>query len=320
MKRACVIGCTGQDGSYLCELLLDKGYEVWGSLRRSSSINTTRIDHVFDQLHLRYADLSDYNSLEKLIQECQPDEIYSLGAMSQVRTSFDIPLYTADVDALGTLRLLEIYKNIAPAARFYQASSSEMFGSSPAPQSESTGFHPRSPYGVSKVFSYWAGVNYRESFNLHISNGILFNHESPRRGDTFVTQKIVKGAVDIFHGVKGSLKLGNLDAKRDWGYAPEFVFGMWLMLQQDKPDDYVLATGTTHTVREFCEETFNYLGMKYENYVEIDPKYYRPAEVDVLQGDASKAKRVLQWEPKVKFPELVKIMVDAEMTGEERKP
>src|ERR1700688_1448269 len=319
MKRALVIGATGQDGSYLCELLLEKGYEVWGSLRRSSSINTSRIDPIFDQLHLRYADLCDANSLEKLIQESKPDEIYNLAAQSHVRVSFDIPVYSVDTDALGTLRLLEAVKNWAPEARFYQASSSEMFGSAPAPQSELTPFHPRSPYGCAKVFSYHIAVNYREGYQMHVSNGILFNHESPRRGDTFVTQKIVKGAVDIFHGVKGSLKLGNLDAKRDWGYAPEFVFGMWLMLQQDKPDDYVLATGETHTVREFCEEAFNYLGMKYENYVEIDPKYYRPAEVDVLQGDASKARRILGWEPKVRFPELVKIMVDAEMNGEERK-
>lgn len=318
MKRALITGVTGQDGSYLAELLLEKGYQVWGSLRRSSSFNTSRIDHVFGSMFLRYADLTDAASVDALIQQSQPDEVYNLGAQSHVKTSFDIPEYTADATAIGALHMLQAVKSYAPGARFYQASSSEMFGSTPPPQNESTTFHPRSPYGVAKVYAHNMTVNFREGYGLHASCGILFNHESPRRGDTFVTKKIVNGAVNIFHGLQGSLKLGNLDAKRDWGYAVEYVSAMHLMLQQIKPDDYVIATGETHTVREFCEETFGYLGMRYEDYVEIDPKYYRPAEVDELQGDASKAKRVLGWEPKVKFSELVKIMVDAEMRGETR--
>jgi GDPmannose 4,6-dehydratase len=317
MKRATVVGCTGQDGSYLCELLLEKGYEVWGSLRRSSSFNTGRIDHIFKYLNLCYADLTDAASIENLIIESKPDEIYNLGAQSHVKTSFDIPEYTADATAVGALHMLQSVRAHAPDARFYQASSSEMFGSTPPPQDETTLFHPRSPYGIAKVFAHNMTVNFREGYGLHASCGILFNHESPRRGDTFVTKKIVNGAVNIYQGLQGTLRLGNLDAKRDWGYAPEYVQGMHLMLRQDKPDDYVLATGETHTIREFCEETFSYLGMDYSKYVEIDAKYYRPAEVDVLQGDASKAKRVLGWEPKVRFKELVRIMVDAEMRGEE---
>lgn len=316
-RRALITGITGQSGSYLAELLLKKDYEVWGSLRRSSSFNTGRIDHIFKDLRLVYADLTDAASIENLIVESKPDEIYNLGGQSHVKASFDIPEYTADATAVGVLHMLSSTKMWAPEARFYQASSSEMFGSTPPPQNESTPFHPRSPYGIAKVYAYGTAVNYRESYGMHVSNGILFNHESPRRGDTFVTKKIVNGAVNIYHGLQGSLKLGNLDAKRDWGYAPEYVFGMHLMLQQDKPDDYVLATGETHTIREFCHETFTYLGMNYKDYVEIDPKYYRPAEVDVLQGDASKAKRVLGWEPKVRFKELVQIMVDAEMSGEQ---
>jgi GDPmannose 4,6-dehydratase len=316
MKRALITGITGQDGSYLAELLLEKGYQVWGSLRRSSSFNTGRIDHIFNQLHLRYADLTDASSVENLIIESNPDEVYNLGAQSHVKTSFDIPEYTADATAIGALHMLQAVKSHAPDARFYQASSSEMFGSTPAPQDETTTFHPRSPYGVAKVYAHNMTVNFREGYDLHASCGILFNHESPRRGETFVTKKIVMGAVNIFRGLQGSLKLGNLDAKRDWGYAPEYVNGMYLMLQQDTPDDYVLATGETHTIREFCKETFNYLNMNYQDYVEIDAKYYRPAEVDVLQGDASKAKRVLWWEPEVKFNELVKIMVEAELKGE----
>jgi GDPmannose 4,6-dehydratase len=317
MKKALVTGCTGQDGSYLCELLLNKGYEVWGSLRRSSSFNTARIDHIFNQLHLVYADLTDATSIDSLIQQSKPDEIYNLGAQSHVLTSFAVPEYTASATALGALHMLSAMRTHVPEARYYQASSSEMFGSTPAPQSELTVFHPRSPYGIAKVYAHGMTVNFREGYGLHASCGILFNHESPRRGDTFVTKKIVNGAVNIYHGLAGVLKLGNLDAQRDWGYAPEYVQGMHLMLQQDKPDDYVLATGETHTVREFCQEAFAYLGMDYDNYVVIDPKYYRPAEVDVLQGDASKAKRVLGWQPKVKFKELVRIMIDAEMRGEE---
>jgi GDPmannose 4,6-dehydratase len=316
MKRALITGITGQDGSYLAELLLEKNYEVWGSLRRSSSFNTGRIDHIFKYLNLRYADLTDAASIENLIAESCPDEVYNLGAQSHVKTSFDIPEYTADATAIGALHMLQYVRTYGPDVRFYQASSSEMFGSTPPPQNETTTFHPRSPYGVAKVYAHNMTVNFREGYGLHASCGILFNHESPRRGDTFVTKKIVNGAVNIYHGLQGSLKLGNLDAKRDWGYAPEYVEGMYRMLQQDKPDDYVLATGETHTIREFCAETFTYLGMNYKDYVEIDPKYYRPAEVDVLQGDASKAKRVLGWEPKVKFKELVQLMVDAEMSGE----
>ena len=316
MKKALITGITGQDGSYLAELLLEKGYQVWGSLRRSSSFNTGRIDPIFKDLHLRYADLTDATSIENLIIESKPDEIYNLGAQSHVKASFDIPGYTAEATAVGALHTLQAIRTHVPDARFYQASSSEMFGSTPPPQNETTMFHPRSPYGVSKVYAHNMTVNFREGYGLHASCGILFNHESPRRGETFVTKKIVMAVVNIYHGLQGTLKLGNLDAKRDWGYAPEYVMGMWQMLQQDKPDDYVLATGETHTIREFCEETFNYLGMDYREYVEIDPKYYRPAEVDILQGDASKAKRVLGWEPKVRFKELVKIMVDAEMHGE----
>jgi GDPmannose 4,6-dehydratase len=317
MKKALITGITGQDGSYLAELLLDKGYEVWGSLRRSSSFNTGRIDPIFQYLHLRYADLTDAASIENLIIESKPDEIYNLGAQSHVKTSFDIPEYTADATAVGALHMLQSVRAHVPEARFYQASSSEMFGSTPPPQDETTVFHPRSPYGVAKVYAHNMAVNFREGYGLHASCGILFNHESPRRGDTFVTKKIVNGAVNIYQGLQGTLRLGNLDAKRDWGYAPEYVEGMYRMLQQDKPDDYVLATGETHTIREFCEETFSYLGMDYSKYVEIDAKYYRPAEVDVLQGDASKARKILGWEPKVRFKELVRIMVDAEMRGEE---
>jgi GDPmannose 4,6-dehydratase len=268
-------------------------------------------------LHLRYADLTDAASIENLIIESKPDEIYNLGAQSHVKTSFDIPEYTADATAVGALHMLQSVRAHVPEARFYQASSSEMFGSTPPPQDETTVFHPRSPYGVAKVYAHNMAVNFREGYGLHASCGILFNHESPRRGDTFVTKKIVNGAVNIYQGLQGTLRLGNLDAKRDWGYAPEYVEGMYRMLQQDKPDDYVLATGETHTIREFCEETFSYLGMDYSKYVEIDAKYYRPAEVDVLQGDASKARKILGWEPKVRFKELVRIMVDAEMRGEE---
>jgi GDPmannose 4,6-dehydratase len=319
MKKALVTGITGQDGSYLAELLLEKNYEVWGSLRRSSSFNTGRIDHIFNRLHLRYADLTDAVSIDNLFIESKPDEIYNLASQSHVSVSFSIPEYTADTTAIGVLHMLTAMRVWAPEAKFYQASSSEMFGSALPPQNELTVFHPRSPYGVAKVYAHNMAVNFRESYGMHVSNGILFNHESPRRGDTFVTKKIVNGVVNIFNELQNTLKLGNLDAKRDWGYAPEYVEGMYRMLQQDKPDDYVLATGETHTIREFCQEAFGYLGLKYEDYVEIDPKYYRPAEVDVLQGDASKAKRVLGWEPKVKFKDLVKIMMKAELEDAKKK-
>jgi GDPmannose 4,6-dehydratase len=317
-KRALITGISGMDGSYLAELLLEKNYDVWGSLRRSSSFNTGRINHIFDRLTLRYADLTDAASIENLLLEAKPDEIYNLGAQSHVLVSFSIPEYTADATAIGVLHMLNAMKAHCPDARFYQASSSEMFGSAAPPQNELTTFHPRSPYGVAKVYAHNLAVNYRESYGMHISCGILFNHESKRRGDTFVTKKIVNGVVAIYRGEQNVLTLGNLEARRDWGYAPEYVEGMFRMLQQDKPDDYVLATGETHTVREFCQEAFRCLGMNYLDYVEIDPKYYRPAEVDVLQGDASKAKRVLGWEPEVKFSELVKIMVEAELHGKEK--
>ena len=312
-RKALITGITGQSGSYLAELLLEKGYEVHGIIRRSSSFNTQRIDHVFDQLNLHYGDLSDAGALSKVVQSVQPDEVYNLGAQSHVRTSFDIPDYTSDVDALGTLRLLEAIKTLAPEARFYQASSSELFGKVvETPQRETTPFYPRSPYGIAKQFAYWTTVNYREAYGMFACNGILFNHESPRRGETFVTRKIVKAAVRIAAGLQDKLYLGNLDAKRDWGFAKEFVEAMWLMLQQDKPDDFVIATGETHSVREFLDEAFGYLGLDWHKYVEMDERYFRPAEVDLLLGDASKAKRVLGWESKIKFRELVRLMVDAE--------
>ena len=315
-RRALVLGCTGQDGSYLCELLLSKKYEVHGTIRRSSSFNTARIDHIFDRLSLHYADLTDGNSLLRVIQDVYPEEIYSLGAMSHVRTSFDIPLYTGDVTGLGALRLFEAARTVNRNAKIYQASSSEMFGSSSAPQNETTPFHPRSPYGVAKVFAFQSGVNYREAYDMFICNGILFNHEGPRRTETFVTRKIVRGLCRIKNGDTKPLVLGNLDARRDWGYAPEFVEAMWLMLQQKDPDDFVIATGEAHTVREFLDATADYLQMDWKPYVKIDAKYFRPAEVDLLLGDASKAKRVLGWESKVRFKDLVKIMVDAELHGE----
>lgn len=313
--KALVTGVTGQTGSFLCELLLEKGYEVHGILRRSSSFNTGRIDHIFDRLQLHYGDLSDANSLNDIVRTVQPNEVYNLGAQSHVRVSYDIPFYTADVTALGTLRLLEAVRINAPEARFYQASSSEMFGSAPAPQNETTPFHPRSPYGVSKVFAYWSTINYRESYNLFASNGILFNHESERRGETFVTQKIVKGLVNIFLGRQKVLRLGNLDAKRDWGYAGDYAEAIWGILQHEKPDDFVIATGETHTVREFLEEVGHLLCMDPYPFVVRDLKYIRPAEVDVLQGDASKAKRLLNWSPKIRFKELVKLMVEKELSN-----
>lgn len=311
MKRALISGITGQDGSYLAELLLDKGYDVHGIVRRSSSFNTGRIDHIFDRLKIHHADLSDGTSLREAIDSAEPDEVYNLGAMSQVRTSFEVPEYTADIDAVGTLRVLEALRG--SKARFYQASSSELYGKARCiPQDENTPFYPRSPYGISKQFAYWTTINYRESYGMHASNGILFNHESPRRGETFVTRKITLALARIVRGQQSALFLGNLDAKRDWGYAPEFIEGMWRMLQQDAPDDYVLATGETHTVREFLEEAFKMRNLDYRSYVKVDPKYFRPTEVDILLGDATKANKVLGWKPKITFHELVKIMVEAD--------
>jgi GDPmannose 4,6-dehydratase len=319
-KKALITGITGQDGSYLAELLLSKGYEVHGVIRRSSSFNTDRIDHLYQDIHvhgvklfLHYGDLSDSAALARLLHDLQPDEIYNLGAQSHVRVSFDVPEYTGDITALGATRLLDAVRETANKARFYQASSSEMYGLVQAvPQREDTPFYPRSPYGAAKVYAYWMTVNYRESYKLHASNGILFNHESPRRGETFVTRKITRALARIKAGLQKELYLGNLDAKRDWGYAPEFVEAMWLMLQQDEGGDYVVATGETHSVREFLEEAFACVNLDWKEFVKIDPRYYRPAEVDLLIGDASKAKRVLGWQPKTTFKELVKIMVQAD--------
>ena len=319
-SRALITGITGQDGSFLAEQLLAKGYEVHGLTRRSSSFNTERIDHLYRdpheeqvKLYLHHADLSESSRLVRLVHEIQPDEIYHLGAQSHVRVSFDVPEYTADITGMGTVRLLEAIRDAQVPARFYQASSSEMFGASPPPQGEDTPFHPRSPYAVSKVAAFWIAVNYREAYGMHASNGILFNHESERRGETFVTRKITRALAAIKLGLQEKLYLGNLDAKRDWGYAPDFTEAMWMMLQQDEPDDYVVATGEMHSVRDFLDEAGRHLGLDWESVVEIDPKYYRPSEVDALEGDASKAKRVLGWEPKVKFAELVRIMCDADL-------
>ena len=309
--KALITGVSGQDGSYLAELLLEKGYQVHGILRRSSSFNTGRINHIFDRLHLHYGDLSDGSALGSLLAMVRPDEVYNLGAQSHVRVSFDCPEYTSDIDAMGTLRLIEDVKAHCPHAKFYQASSSELYGGSPAPQNEQTPFYPRSPYGIAKQFSFWYTKNAREQ-GLFACNGILFNHESPRRGETFVTRKVTRAARRIAAGLQNDLFLGNLDAKRDWGYAKEYVEAMWLMLQQPKPDDFVIATGETHTIRELLTIAFERVGLDWTDHVAIDPKYYRPTEVDVLQGDASKAKRVLGWEPKMSFKELITRMVDAE--------
>ncbi|HEY7785966.1 MAG TPA: GDP-mannose 4,6-dehydratase [Pyrinomonadaceae bacterium] len=320
MKKALITGITGQDGSYLAEFLLAKGYEVHGIIRRASTFNTGRIDHLYKDPHingvhlfLHYGDIADSTNLIKLLYRIQPDEIYHLAAQSHVRVSFDIPEYTADVTGLSTIRILEAIRETGLKARFYQASSSEMFGKvHEVPQRETTPFHPRSPYGAAKVYAHWATVNYRESYNMFASCGILFNHESPRRGETFVTRKITRAVARIKAGLQDKLYLGNLDAKRDWGYAKEYVEAMWLMLQQDKPDDYVIATGETHSVEEFLVEAFRQVGLDWRDYVELDPKYLRPAEVDLLIGDASKAKRELGWEPRVTFNELVRLMVDAD--------
>jgi GDPmannose 4,6-dehydratase len=321
MKRALITGITGQDGSYLAELLLDKGYEVYGVIRRSSSFNTGRIDRIYQDPHERgarlkliFGDLNDSSSLNRILRDVQPEEIYNLGAQSHVRVSFDIPEYTGEITGLGVVRLLDAIRESGIATKLYQASSSEMYGKVHAvPQDEETPFHPRSPYGCAKVYGYWIARNYRESYGMFVTNGILFNHESPRRGETFVTRKITRALARIKAGLQDKLYLGNLDAKRDWGYAPDFVEAMWMMMQHESPDDFVVATGETHTVREFLQEAFSLVGLEWEPHVEIDPKYFRPAEVDLLIGDASKAKRLLGWEPRVRFQELVKIMVDADV-------
>ena len=325
--KALITGITGQDGSYLTELLLGKGYEVYGIIRRSSSFNTARIDHLYQDPHapdvrlrLVYGDLNDASSLNRILRTIQPDEIYNLGAQSHVRVSFDVPEYTADVTGLGTIRLLEAIRESGLKPKFYQASSSEMFGKvQEIPQRETTPFYPRSPYGAAKLYAHWVTVNYREAYNFFACSGILFNHESPRRGETFVTRKITKAAARIKLGIQQDLYLGNLDAKRDWGYAGDYVQAMWLMMQQDQPDDYVIATGETHTVREFLEVAFEHLSLDWKRYTKIDPKYYRPTEVDLLIGDASKAKKQLQWEPRVRFQELATMMVDADLEAERER-
>lgn len=343
MKKALITGITGQDGSYLAELLLEKGYEVHGIIRRSSTFNTSRIDHLYADPHingvklfLHYGDLSDASNISRLLEKIKPQEIYHLGAQSHVRVSFDIPEYTADVSGLGTLRILDAIREAEINTKFYQASSSELFGKvQETPQRETTPFYPRSPYGCAKMFAYWITVNYRESYNLFACNGILFNHESPRRGETFVTRKITRGLARIKLGLDEKLYLGNLDAKRDWGYAKDYVKAMWLMLQQDQPDDYVVATNETHSVREFVEESSKYLNFELEwrgkgineigidkttgkTIIKIDPKYFRPAEVDLLIGDYSKAKNQLKWQPKVTFKELAKIMTEADLENERK--
>jgi GDPmannose 4,6-dehydratase len=320
-NKALITGITGQDGSYLAELLLAKGYEVHGIIRRASTFNTGRLDPIYEDPHtdkkrlfLHYGDLADGSALARLIGKIQPEEIYNLAAQSHVRVSFDSPEYTADITGTGTIRLLEAIRETGIKPRFYQASSSEMFGKvMEVPQKETTPFYPRSPYGCAKMYSYWITVNYRESYGLHASNGILFNHESPRRGETFVTRKITRAVAHIKAGLQDKLFLGNLDAKRDWGYAKEYVEAMWLMLQQDQPDDYVIATNETHSIREFLDVSFGHAGLDWKKHVEIDPRYFRPAEVDLLIGDYSKAKQKLGWEPKTKFVDLAKLMVDADI-------
>jgi GDPmannose 4,6-dehydratase len=320
LKKALITGITGQDGSYLAELLLGKGYEVHGMIRRSSSFNTSRINDIYQDPHntevrlfLHYGDLSDSSVINQLIKTIKPDEVYNLGAQSHVRVSFDNPEYTADVTALGTLRLLDAIRESGLNTKFYQASSSEMFGGSPPPQNEQTPFHPRSPYAAAKTFAYWITVNYRESYGIFACNGILFNHESPRRGETFVTRKVTRGIADILAGNQKKLYMGNLDAKRDWGYAKDYVEAMYLMMQQKEPDDYVIGTGETHSVKEFLEEAFRLVGLDWRDYVEIDPRYFRPAEVNVLLADASKVHRKLKWRPKTSFKELVRMMVEEDL-------
>jgi GDPmannose 4,6-dehydratase len=327
-KKALITGITGQDGSYLTELLLSKGYDVYGVMRRASTFNTERIDHIYQDPHesgrrmrLLYGDLNDASSLNKILRDVQPDEIYNLGAQSHVRVSYDIPEYTAEVGALGALRLLEAIRETGlRETRFYQASSSELYGKvREIPQSETTPFYPRSPYAVAKLYAYWITVNYRESYGLFACNGILFNHESERRGETFVTRKITRAAAAIKLGLQDKLYLGNLDAKRDWGHARDYCEAMWLMLQQDEPDDYVIATGETHSVREFLDEAFGHLDLDWKRYVEIDPRYFRPAEVDLLIGDSSKARKKLGWEPRITFKELAQKMVDADLADLKKK-
>ena len=312
-RKAFITGVTGQDGSYLAEILLEKGYEVYGMVRRSSTFNRSRIDHLYGRLELVYGDLGDGSALNQLMRTIRPDEVYNLGAQSHVRVSFDIPEYTADVVALGTLRLLDAIREGDVTCRFYQASSSEMFGQvDVAPQNEETPFHPRSPYAVGKVFGHWITRNYREAYGMYAVNGILFNHESPRRAESFVTRKITVAIGGILRGEQTELRLGNLEAKRDWGFARDYMDGAWRMLQQEEPDDYVLATGETHSVQEFLEAAFTYAGLDWREYVQIDPRYFRPAEVDLLVGDYAKAKAKLGWEPTVRFEELVRMMVDAD--------
>ncbi len=320
-KKALITGITGQDGSYLAELLIKKGYQVYGIIRRSSSFNTQRIDYLYQdphekdrRLNLVYGDLNDASSLNTVIKTIKPDEIYNLGAQSHVKVSFEVPEYTGEVTALGTTRLLEAIRDTGVKTKFYQASSSEMYGKAlETPQSESTPFYPRSPYGAAKVYAYWMTVNYREAYNMFACNGILFNHESPRRGETFVTRKITMALARIKFDLQKKLYLGNIDAKRDWGFAGDYAEAMWLMLQQSKPDDYVIATGETHSVKEFLQVAFDYVGLEWKKHVEIDKRYFRPTEVDLLLGDASKARRVLKWKPKVNFKQLVHMMVDADM-------
>ncbi len=326
-KKAFITGITGQDGSYLAELLLDKGYEVHGLIRRASTFNTSRIDHLYVDPHqpgakllLYYGDLSDGSQLTNLLYDISPDEVYHLGAQTHVRVSFDMPEYTGDITALGTTRLLEAIRRSGIKAKFYQASSSEMFGSVPPPQNENTPLRPRSPYAAAKVYAFWMTVNYREGYGLFACNGILFNHESPRRGETFVTRKITRAIAHILAEKQKYLYLGNLEAKRDWGYAPEYVEAMWLVLQQEEPDDYVIGTGEARSVKEFVEEAFSYVGLDSEEYVRIDPRYFRPTETEVLRADASKARKKLGWHPKVTFKELVRIMVDADMEALGLKP
>ena len=321
MKKALITGITGQDGSYLADFLLSKGYEIHGIIRRSSSLNRSRIDHLYQDTHqpdvrffLHYGDLADSEQLSDLIYNVKPDEIYHLGAQSHVKVSFEMPIYTVNTDALGTLRLLEAMRGTKKPVKFYQASSSEMYGKVVVvPQNEKTPFYPRSPYACAKAYSFWQTVNYREAYGLFACNGILFNHESPRRGETFVTRKITRAAARIKLGLQDKLYLGNLDARRDWGYAGDYVEAMWLILQQDKPDDFVIATGVNHSVREFLDEVFGYLSLDWHKFVEVDPKYLRPSEVDVLQGDATKAQKLLGWKPKVTFSALARMMTDADM-------
>lgn len=313
-KKALITGITGQDGSYLAELLLEKDYEVYGLIRRLSTPNISRIDRILDRIVLVEGDLTDQSSLNNVMKEAQPDEVYNLAAQSFVGTSWNQPVLTGDVTGMGAVRLLEAVRHFCKDARIYQASSSEMFGKvQETPQSESTKFYPRSPYGCAKVYAYWMCINYRESYNMHVSNGILFNHESPRRGLEFVTRKITDGVARIYRGLSKEIRLGNLEAKRDWGYAGDYVKAMWLMLQREMPDDYVIATGESHSVREFVELAFNEVGLDWKDYVKVDPKFLRPAEVEYLIGDYSKAKRVFGWEPDVKFEELVKMMVKADV-------